>query len=119
MTKRRNKKQALMASILSLVLYLWSKQRIREVGIYRSLGYSKCEIRLQFLAESTIVASAACLSALPASLLICLVSQIALPGLLSVIGVLFVVFVVSGFSILTATYPLLRMHPRQIFTQLS
>ena len=37
--------------ILSLILILWQRERITEIGIYLSLGFSKLEILLNFILE--------------------------------------------------------------------
>ena len=37
--------------ILSLILILWQRERIAEIGIYLSLGFSKLEILLNFILE--------------------------------------------------------------------
>lgn len=110
--------------ILSLILYLWTKQRMYEIGIYLSLGIPKREIKRQFLLESLSIGAAACLAAVPTAVACVklanrLLTELTLPSVLAFCGVFLLVLAVAALATVIASRPLLRMHPRQIFAELS
>lgn len=50
---------AVSAVLISLILVIWMKDRVREIGIYISIGYSKLHIFGQYLLECALIAALA------------------------------------------------------------
>ena len=125
--------------ILSLVLMFWIRERLYEIGVLLSLGITKINLILQFVAETLIVTIFGFLSAFVLEfILLKYISSNAtsifsedLPTIISeeltkisingsdIIGVMIVMITIVIISVIVALLPILKMKPKKILTQIN
>ena len=121
----------LSIGILALILIMWTRERMAEVGVLISLGISPKGIVRQIILENYMVG----LPSFLAALLLSLVLSASLEGMISgimedirlagYIGLLQAVLVLAcaalviGLAVLLASIPVMRKKPRDILTDLS
>lgn len=111
--------------VLALVLLLWVRQRTHEIGIFLSIGLSKRNILLQFMAESISLALAAWIVSVPVSCGITLAIQsrsadlLGLPPATALLASFVIELGVAALATLLASLYLLRLYPRDILQQQS
>ena len=111
--------------VLALVLLLWIRQRTHEIGIYLSIGLSKRNILLQFLAESLAAAIFASIVAIPISFAFTAVFHVAnaesqmlmFPQTGSVFETLVILLSVAILATLLASLRLFKLQPKEILLQ--
>ena len=97
--------------VLSLVLVLWLRDRIREIGIMLSIGKSKVEIIIQFIFELVFIS-------IPSGIILCAYSVIKHNALCFTLsyGLLMSIIIVS---VLIASLMIMIKKPREILSKLS
>lgn len=115
--------------ILTLILVMWSRERVIEFGILLSLGIKKKSIVVQMLLETYIIAAASLLAAMViSSILMILFNEILADqsmklflrlDLLRISVVSFGAAVVIFLAVLFASKPIFTKKPRQILSELS
>lgn len=113
--------------VLTLVLYMWTRERTAEIAVLLSLGFSKWEIYIQLLIESYIVT-------IPAAGVSVLLSTFAVKqlgermgdilnhfrlGVLEISILLISVISIILISVLLSCISIMRKQPRDILTDLS
>lgn len=123
---------ALSVGILTLILMMWTRERMTELGILVSLGIGKRQIGAQLLIENYVIGTAAFAASL---VLTALLSQLLMPMLADLAGaalpldstatpaqaavLLAFAAVVILTAVLLSSIQILRKKPKQIFTELS
>ena len=97
--------------VLSLVLVLWLRDRIHEIGILLSIGKSKVEIIIQFIFELVFIS-------IPSGIILCAYSVIKHNALCFTLsyGLLMSIIIVS---VLIASLMIMIKKPREILSKLS
>ena len=97
--------------VLSLVLVLWLRDRIHEIGILLSIGKSKMEIIVQFILELVFIS-------LPLGIVVCVISLVfnQVSSFLLSYGLLMSIIIVS---VLIASLMIMIKKPREILSKLS
>ena len=97
--------------VLSLVLVLWLRDRIHEIGILLSIGKSKVEIIIQFIFELVFIS-------IPSGIILCAYSVIKHNALCFILsyGLLMSIIIVS---VLIASLMIMIKKPREILSKLS
>lgn len=97
--------------VLSLVLVLWLRDRIHEIGILLSIGKSKVEIIIQFIFELVFIS-------IPSGIILCAYSVIKHNALCFILsyGLLMSIIIVS---VLMASLMIMIKKPREILSKLS
>ena len=97
--------------VLSLVLVLWLRDRIHEIGILLSIGKSKVEIIIQFVFELVFIS-------IPSGIILCAFSVIKHNTLCFILsyGLLMSIIIVS---VLMASLMIMIKKPREILSKLS
>ena len=97
--------------VLSLVLVLWLRDRIHEIGILLSIGKSKVEIIIQFILELVFIS-------FPSGIILCAFSVIKHNTLCFILsyGLLMSIIIVS---VLIASLMIMIKKPREILSKLS
>jgi putative ABC transport system permease protein len=120
---------ALGATMLTLLLLLWMRERMREAGILLAVGISKLQLAGQFLAECGIVFAAAYALAIGVAMLAIKAAsgllaeagaggqfQLGAGALFAVAGV---AAAVIGLSVALSSAVILRRKPREILSAMS
>ena len=96
---------------ISLVLVLWLRDRIHEIGIMLSIGKSKVEIIIQFIFELVFIS-------IPSGIILCAYSVIKHNALCFTLsyGLLMSIIIVS---VLIASLMIMIKKPREILSKLS
>ena len=96
--------------VLSLVLVLWLRDRIHEIGILLSIGKSKMEIIVQFILELVFIS-------LPLGIVVCVISLVfnQVSSFLLSYGLLMSIIIVS---VLIASLMIMIKKPREILSKL-
>ena len=96
---------------LSLVLVLWLRDRIHEIGILLSIGKSKMEIIFQFIFELIFIS-------IPLGIVVCIISLVfnQVSSFLLSYGLLMSIIIVS---VLIASLMIMIKKPREILSKLS
>ena len=97
--------------VLSLVLVLWLRDRIHEIGILLSIGKSKIEIIFQFVLELIFIS-------IPLGIVVCVISLVfnQVSSFLLSYGLLMSIIIVS---VLIASLMIMIKKPREILSKLS
>ena len=97
--------------VLSLILVLWLRDRIHEIGILLSIGKSKVEIIIQFIFELVFIS-------IPSGTILCAYSVIKHNALCFILsyGLLMSIIIVS---VLMASLMIMIKKPREILSKLS
>ena len=97
--------------VLSLVLILWLRDRIHEIGILLSIGKSKMEIIVQFIFELVFIS-------IPLGIVVCVISLVfnQVSSFLLSYGLLMSIIIVS---VLMASLMIMIKKPREILSKLS
>ena len=97
--------------VLSLVLVLWLRDRIHEIGILLSIGKSKIEIIFQFVLELIFIS-------IPFGIVVCVISLVfnQVSSFLLSYGLLMSIIIVS---VLMASLMIMIKKPREILSKLS
>lgn len=97
--------------VLSLVLVLWLRDRIHEIGILLSIGKSKIEIIFQFVLELIFIS-------IPLGIVVCVISLVfnQVSSFLLSYGLLMSIIIVS---VLMASLMIMIKKPREILSKLS
>lgn len=97
--------------VLSLVLVLWLRDRIHEIGILLSIGKSKMEIIFQFIFELIFIS-------IPLGIVVCVISLVfnQVSSFLLSYGLLMSIIIVS---VLIASLMIMIKKPREILSKLS
>ena len=97
--------------VLSLVLVLWLRDRIHEIGILLSIGKSKMEIIVQFIFELVFIS-------IPLGIVVCVISLVfnQVSSFLVSYGLLMSIIIVS---VLMASLMIMIKKPREILSKLS
>ena len=113
--------------VAALVLFLWIRQRTKEIGIYVSIGCSKRNILLQLVTESVLCACVSFAAAIPlAALLTAVIQHIAsasqmlpAPPVAAAVSAMLIMLASAVVATLASAVYLLRLPPRRILTILS
>ena len=97
--------------VLSLVLVLWLRDRLHEIGVLLSIGKSKMEIIVQFILELVFIS-------FPSGIILCAFSVIKHNTLCFILsyGLLMSIIIVS---VLMASLMIMIKKPREILSKLS
>ena len=97
--------------VLSLVLVLWLRDRMHEIGVLLSIGKSKMEIIVQFISELVFIS-------FPSGIILCAFSVIKRNTLCFILsyGLLMSIIIVS---VLMASLMIMIKKPREILSKLS
>ena len=97
--------------VLSLVLVLWLRDRVHEIGILLSIGKSKIEIIFQFVLELIFIS-------IPLGIVVCVISLVfnQVSSFLVSYGLLMSIIIVS---VLMASLMIMIKKPREILSKLS